>query len=175
MGLILIGLHYIPLIYLRCSAMGTWCNMVPKTQIPLIWLNTWPVHPKTHLKPLKRIESNPITCCIMSQVLLPNRKMFYSCSGQMNGASSFVSQYTTVIFKLRHGSDTHCSFKHCGTIRHLNMLIKYQNYMTSKLRYIWETSARQSRRIRVICTVKRCARVTRWNSGGIEIFQVLMV
>jgi hypothetical protein len=86
--------------------MGTWCNMVPKTQIPLIRLNTWPVHPKTYQEPLKKFESNPITRCIMSQVLLPNQKMFYSCSGQMNGAGSFVSQYVMVIFKLRHGSDT---------------------------------------------------------------------
>jgi hypothetical protein len=62
--------------------MGTWCNMVLKTQIPFIRLNTWPVHPKTYQKPEKKIESNPITCYIMSQVLLPNQKMFYSCSRQ---------------------------------------------------------------------------------------------
>jgi hypothetical protein len=56
--------------------------MVLKTQILLIWLNTWPVDPNTYQKPLKKFESNPITCCIMYQVLLPNWKMFYSCSRQ---------------------------------------------------------------------------------------------
>jgi hypothetical protein len=147
----------------------------PKTQILLIQLNTWLVHPETYQKPPKKFESNPITCCIMSQVLLPNQKMFYSCSGQMNGTGSFVSQYVTVIFKLHHGSDTHHLFKHYGTIRHSNMLIKYQNYTTSKLRYIWESSARKSRGVRVICMVKRCTRVTWYNSGAIAIFQAWIV
>jgi hypothetical protein len=35
----------------------------------------------------------------------------------MNGAGSFVSQYVTVIFKLRHGSDTrHVQLTHLSNV-----------------------------------------------------------